>query len=174
MQKLVGKLIRSQKKQKALIYEKFILFVIFTLFIQFSYANGGCIKVADDVFVQLSIAPLVPIADKQTSFLISFGNEEGLIKEEINGKLKIVKKEETILIKDFKIKDGIFDLKHTFKNTGLYEIFLEFNFKNKTYTPEDFLIEVKEEKLDFKYNILFLFIGIIIGMILMKFIKKQK
>ena len=153
-----------------------IVFVIvfFTLLIPISYSNGGCIKIADDIFVQLSSAPLVPIADKQASFLISFGNKEGLIKEEINGKIWIPKDGEKILTKDFKIKDGILDLKHTFKNPGLYEIFLEFNFKNKTYTPEDFLIEVKEEKPDFRFNILFLIIGIFIGIALMKFIKKIK
>ena len=152
----------------------YIVFIIFILLIPITYSNGGCIKVADDIFVQLSSAPLVPVVNKQTSFLFSFGNKEGLIKEEINGKLWIAKNEEKILTKDFKVKDGIYDLKHTFKNPGLYEIFLEFNFNNKTYAPEDFLIEVKEEKSDFSNSILFLIVGIIIGIILMKFIKKQK
>lgn|SRR3989338_4924125 len=152
----------------------YIVFIIFILLIPITYSNGGCIKVADDIFVQLSSAPLVPVVNKQTSFLFSFGNKEGLIKEEINGKLWIAKDEEKILTKDFKVKDGIYDLKHTFKNPGLYEIFLEFNFNNKTYAPEDFLIEVKEEKSDFSNSILFLIVGIIIGIILMKFIKKQK
>ena len=132
------------------INKKFIGFIIFILLIPITYSNGGCIKVADDIFVQLSSAPLVPVVNKQTSFLFSFGNKEGLIKEEINGKLWIAKDEEKILTKDFKVKDGIYDLKHTFKNPGLYEIFLEFNFNNKTYAPEDFLIEVKEEKSEEK------------------------
>ena len=151
-----------------------VLMSIFALLIPITYSNGGCIKVADDIFVQLSSALLVPVVNKQASFLFSFGNKEGLIKEEINGKLWIAKNEEKILTKDFKVKDGIYDLKHTFKNPGLYEIFLEFNFNNKTYAPEDFLIEVKEEKSDFSNSILFLIVGIIIGIILMKFIKKQK
>lgn len=154
--------------------KKIIAIIIFISLIPFTYSNGGCIKIADDVFVQLSSSPLVPIVNKEASYLISFGNKEGLINEEINGTVKIVTKEETILTKDFKIKDGILDLKHTFNNPGLYEIFLEFKIKNKTYVPEDFLIDVKEEKLDFKYNILFLFIGIAVGIILMKFNKKQK
>ena len=153
----------------------FILLSIFILLMPISYSNGGCIKIADDIFVQLSSSPLVPIVNKETSFLISFANtKKELIDEEINGKLWITKNDEKILTKDFKVKDGILDLKHTFKNAGLYEIFLEFKIKDKNYAPEDFLIEVKEEKSDFKNNILFLFVGIIIGIILMKFVKKQK
>ena len=152
-----------------------ILFVLFISLIPISYSNGGCIKIADDILVQLSSSPLVPIVNKRTSFLISFADtKKELISEEINGKLWIAKNEEKILTKDFKIKDGILDLKHIFKKEGLYEIFLEFNFNNKTYAPEDFLIEVKEKKSDFSNSILFLIVGVIIGVILMKFIKKQK
>ena len=135
-------------------------------------ANGGCIKIAEDVLVQLSMSPLVPIVNEQTSFLISFGNKEkGLINKEINGKISIVKNDETKFTKNFIVKDGILDLKHTFKNTGLYEIFLEFQINNKAYTPEDFLIEVKEEKQNFIINFLFLTAGIIIGLTLPKFLK---
>ena len=152
----------------------FILSVILILLIPISYSNGGCIKIADDIFVQLSSSPLVPIANKQASFLISFGNQEGLIKKEINGKLWIEKNDERILTKDFKIKDGILDLKHIFKKEGLFEIFLEFNYKNKTYAPEDFLIEVKEEKQSFLFNVVFLIVGIIIGIFIAKLIKNNK
>lgn len=152
--------------------KKIIAIIIFISLIPFTYSNGGCIKVADDILVQLSSSPIVPIANKQASFLISFGNKSGLINEEINGKLKITKKEETILIKDFKIKDGILDLKHTFENPGLYEIFLNFNIGNKIYAPEDFLIEVKGQEKSYVFNISFLIIGIFIGAVLMKLIRK--
>lgn len=152
---------------------KFTLFiVIFVLLLPIVLSNGGCIKVIDDVFVQLSSSPIVPVVDRQTSFLISFGDaNKELIKEEINGKIWIAKNGEKVLIKDFKIKDGILELKHTFKNPGLYEIFLDFKIKNKAYAPEDFLIEVKSEKNRIE-NVIFLVIGIIIGMLLMKLIKK--
>ena len=152
--------------------KKIIAIIIFISLIPFTYSNGGCIKVADDILVQLSSSPIVPIANKQASFLISFGNKSGLINEEINGKLKITKKEETILIKDFKIKDGILDLKHTFENPGLYDIFLNFNIGNKIYAPEDFLIEVKGQEKSYVFNISFLIIGIFIGAVLMKLIRK--
>lgn len=157
------------------INKKFIVFIIFILLIPISYSNGGCIKIEDDILVQLSISPLVPIVNKEASFLISFANiKKELINEEISGQLKITKNQESILTKDLKIKDGILDLKHTFKNPGLYEIFFNLKIGNKTYTPEDFLIEVKEDKPDFSNNILFLIVGIAFGIILMKFIKKQK
>ncbi len=153
--------------------KNFILLIIFALLTPISYSNGGCIKIADDVLVQLSSSPLIPIVGKETSFLISFANsKKELINQEINGKISIIKNEEKILTKDLKIKDGVLELKHIFKKEGLYEIFLEFNYKNKTYAPEDFLIEVKEEKSDFRNNILFLVIGIIVGITTMKFIKK--
>ena len=149
-----------------------ILFIIFILLTPVSYANGGCIKVADDILVQLSSSPLVPIVNKESSFLVSFANiQKELINKEINGKISIVKNDETKFTKNFIVKDGILDLKHTFKNTGLYEIFLEFQINNKAYTPEDFLIEVKEEKQNFIINFLFLTAGIIIGLTLPKFLK---
>mgnify|MGYP001581144455 CR=1 FL=1 len=145
-----------------------MIILAFILFIPLTYSNGGCIKVADDIFVQLSSSPLVPVVDKQASFLISFGTKEGLINEEINGKLWITANGEEIFTKNFKVENGILDLKHTFKKSGLYEIFLEFKIKNKTYAPEDFLIEVKDKKPDFAYNALFLLIGIIIGIVAIK------
>ena len=153
-------------------HKKLIAFCIFILLIPISYSNGGCIKVADDVLVQLSISPLVPIVNKEASFLISFGDrEKELINEEINGNISIVKDKKTILTKDFKIKDGILDLKHNFKNAGLYEIFLDFKIGNKSYAPEDFLIEVKEKGQNPVFDIVILIIGILIGAILMKLIK---
>ena len=152
--------------------KKLLIIYLFILLIPISYSNGGCIKIADDIFVQLSSSPIVPIVNKEASFLISFANiKKELISEEINGKIWIAKDDEKILTKNFKIKNGIFDLKPTFKSAGLYEIFLEFKIGNKTYMPEDFLIEVKEEKQDF--NFLFLIIGVIIGILSMKFIKKH-
>ena len=150
-----------------------IIFVIFVLLLPISYSNGGCIKIADDIFVQLSSAPIVPVVEKSESFLISFGNKNGLINEQITGKLKIVKNGDVILMKDFKIQDGVLDLKYTFENPGLYEIFLEFGIKNKTYMPEDFLVEVKEKNQDNSTKIIFFVIGILIGAFLMFIIKNK-
>ena len=156
-----------------MIKKSILLSIIFILLIPISYSNGGCIKVEDGVLVQLSSAPLVPVVNQQASFLISFGNiKKELIGKEIIGNLSIVKNEETILTRDFKVKDGILDLKHTFKSPGLYEIYLKFNINGKHYEPEDFLIEVKEKKQNSMLNILFLIIGIFIGIVLMKSIKK--
>ena len=151
----------------------FIIFSTLILLIPLSYSNGGCIKIADDLLVQLSSAPLVPVVNQQTSFLISFGDiKKELISKEIVGNFSIVKNQETILTGDFNIKDGVLDFKHTFKSPGLYEIYLKFNINSKNYEPEDFLIEVKEENSNFLIYFLFLISGIIVGVLLM--IIKQK
>lgn len=166
---------RESKMRKTIILEIFIL-MLFLLFIPFSYANGGCIKLADDVFVQMSHAPHVPKVNEKTSFLFSFGNNEGLINQEIDGQLKLMKGEDIILAKDFQIKDGVLELKHEFNNPGLYEIFLEFNVNGKDYMPEDFVVEVIEKQGNKGYltNVLFLLAGILIGILSSKLFKHRK
>ena len=154
--------------------KKTFLFIgIFALLIPIAYADGGCVKVAEDILVQLSSAPVVPIVGKEVSYLFSFGNNQGLINREINGTLKITKNSETIFTKDFKIKDGILEFKRIYENPGLYEIFLDFQTGNKNYKPEDFLVEVVETRNDLIINLAYLIIGIVIGAILMKLITKK-
>ena len=154
--------------------KKICLFIgFFVLLNSLAYANGGCVKVADDTLVQLSSAPEVPRVHQQVSYLFSFGNKQGLINGEINGTLKIVKNDETFLTKSFKIRDGILELKHIYEKPGLYEIFFDFQIGNKNYKPEDFLIEVVDTKNDLMINLAYLIIGVIIGLILMKLIIKH-
>ena len=150
--------------------KKILLFIwLFALLIPISYSNGGCIKIADDMFVQFTSAPHVPVAGQQTSYLISFGNVKGPIYEKISGRATIVQNQKEIFAKDFKINDSILDFKYTFGKPGLYEIFLTFRINNKAYNPEDFLVEVKEKDAGYKNNVLFLIAGILIGIMLMKF-----
>ena len=150
---------------------KIILFIgFFALLIPISYSDGGCIKTADDVLVQLSSAPVAPIVGRQVSYLFSFGNNQGLISKEINGTLKIEKNGEAVFTKEFKIRNGILELKHIYEKPGLYEIFFDFQIGNKSYKPEDFLIEAVGQKNDLIINLVYLVVGVIIGVILMKFI----
>ena len=154
--------------------KKTILFIGFlTLLIPITYSDGGCVKIADDVFVQSSSSPVVPRAHQQVSYLFSFGNKQGLINKEINGTLKIIKSDETVLTNTFKIKDGILELKHIYENPGLYEIFFDFQIENKNYKPEDFLVEAIEQKNYFADKVIFLLIGIIVGAVSAKFIIKK-
>ena len=154
-------------------FKIFLFIAFFTLLIPISYSDGGCIKVADDVLVQLSSAPVVPIVGKQVSYLFSFGNKQGLINKEINGTLKIVKSDETVFTKSFKIKDGILELKHGYETSGMYEIFFDFQIGNKNYKPEDFLIEVMDMKNGLMANLIYLVVGIAVGAILMKLSTKK-
>ena len=143
------------------------------LLIPIARSDGGCIKVADDVLVQLSSAPVVPIVGKQVSYLFSFGNKQGLINREINGTLKIVHSYETVFTKRFKINDGILDFKHIYENHGIYEIFFDFQIGNKNYKPEDFLVEAVDTKNNLTTNLAYLIIGVIIGITLMKLSTKK-
>ena len=153
----------------------YILFSISLLLIPISYSNGGCIKLVDDVFVQMSHAPHVPKVNEKASFLFSFGNESGLIREEISGKIKIVQNGRTLLENGFKAEDGILDLKHEFKNVGLYEILLEFNVNGKEYMPEDFVVEVTDNnKTNYLGYFIFLITGFLIGILSFRFIGKKK
>jgi len=156
--------------------KKIIVFVIFILLIPFTYSNGGCIKIADDIFVQMSHAPHIPIAKEMASFLFSFGNNDGLLREDINGKIKIAQNDKVWLENGFIAKDGVLDLKHEFNNPGLYEIFLEFNVNGKDYMPEDFVVEVIEKQGNKGYltNVLFLLSGILIGILSVNLFKHGK
>ena len=153
---------------------KICIFIGFlALLIPMANSDGGCVKVADDVLVQLSSAPVVPIVSKQVSYLFSFGNKQGLINREINGTLNIVHNDKTVFIKSFKIKDGILELKHIYENPGIYEIFFDFQIGNKNYKPEDFLVEAVDVKNNLTINLAYLVVGIIIGIILMKLSAKK-
>ncbi len=154
---------------------KFVLFIIVGLMLPISYANGGCMKIADDVFVQMSHAPHTPKINEKVSFLFSFADKNGLISKEISGELRLMKGEENIFKKDFQIKDGVLDLKHKFNNTGIYEIFIDFSLQNKTYSPEDFVIEVVEgSKPNYLNYFAFSIAGFLIGILTAKFIGKKK
>lgn len=156
---------------------KLLIFItIFALLLPIGLSNGGCIKLADDVFVQMTVAPHVPIAKEMTSFLFSFGNKDGLLRKDINGKIRIVQNDKVWLENNFTAKDSILDLKHEFNNPGLYEIFLEFNVNGKDYMPEDFVVEVIEKQGNKGYltNVLFLLAGILIGMLSTKLFTGRK
>ena len=156
--------------------KKISLFIgLFVLLIPISYSDGGCIKIADDALVQLSSVPEVPRVHQQVSYLFSFGNKQGLIDREINGTLKIIKSDEVVFTKSFKIQDGILELKYIYEKPGLYEIFFDFQAGNKNYKPEDFLVEAIDTKNDLMTNLIYLIVGVILGIALMKLnIKKNK
>ena len=153
-----------------------IMLVMFVLLASVSYSNGGCIKVADDVFVQMTVAPLVPIIKEKASFLFSFGDKDGLLRKDINGKIRVVQNDKVLLENDFTAKDGVLDLKHEFNNPGLYEIFLEFNVNGKNYMPEDFVVEVMKKQGNKGYlaNVLFLLAGFLIGILSARFFNARK
>jgi len=143
-----------------------LIAIIFIFSIPISFSNGGCVKVADDVFVQLSAVPIAPKVNEPASFLISFGNNNGLLDKRINGTLRIVKSVNTIFEKKFDVQ-GILSLKYTFKDAGFYEMYIDFMINGKDYHPEDFAMEVVDSRKNPAKNIM-------LSNIIRKFNKKMK
>ena len=170
-----------KKTRKKPIFQKigFLLAAFFALLVPMAYSNGGCVKIADDVFVQLTSAPVAPRVGSQTSYLFSFANRQGLISREINGTLRITKNGETVFSNAFKTSDGILAQKYNYQSPGMYEIFFDFSVGGKNYKPEDFLVEAVDWKTMsngknyFADKIIFLLAGIVIGAISIKFISKR-
>ena len=163
------------------IMKKFaILIFVIALITPLTYANGGCVKVADNILVQMSMAPLVPTVNGQTSFLFSFADlNSNPISKEIKGQILIFKNKEHHFMEGFSTQDGVADFKHIFSEAGIYEVYVEFKLNGIIYNPEDFRIEVKGENQDmrlnnFASNMLFLVIGLAIGFFASKLYKKQK
>ena len=67
-----------------------------------AYSDGGCVKVADDALVQLSMIPVSPAPKEKASMVFSFGNlSMNLINKPIEGRLYISKNQKPYLRKIF-------------------------------------------------------------------------
>ena len=152
-----------------------IFAVFFALLAPFSYAHVGCLEIDDDVFVQLTSSPITAVEGKPVAYLLSFVDQKGLIRKEIKGKIFIQKDKNTVLDKNFTVADGILELKHTYMEPGLYEIFTEFEYNGKKYKPGDFLVEVTEkEKFNRTTAAMLLLVGFAVGISAGIFIRKEK
>ncbi|MBI4399224.1 hypothetical protein HY570_00605 [Candidatus Micrarchaeota archaeon] len=142
-------------------------------------AHGGYLQVADELFVQLSSAPISPFENQNFSLVISIGDRNGLLNEKVNGTVRIVRNEKVFLEKNFSANPAITQVNGNLETPGVYEIFITFNKESnpgKTYAPEDFLYEVKEirkqevsKPVDYVYIIVALGIGIVIGVLVNRF-----
>jgi hypothetical protein len=153
-----------------------IIFSILTM-LPFASSNGGCTKFADDTFVQLSMAPLAPIAGEKVSFVISVANESReLVNGEMRGNFSVSRDGKRTVIREFATTEGVFDAKHAFEKPGLYELFVEFTLNGKEYAPEDFLIEVTEAGTGqgIILRTMFLALGIVIGIAIMGLMRSWK
>ena len=140
-----------------------------------SFADGGCVKVADDSLVQLSMVPVAPAAKEKVSLVFSFGNlSMNLINKPIEGRLYITKNQKTVFEKNFSVNSGVLDLRYAFDEPGYYEIFTEFSMNGKKYTPEDFLVEVTDKKQNFVPNVIFFVAGVVIGSLFIALAKLRR
>ena len=156
--------------------KKFFIFMsVICLLIPIVYSDGGCVKVADDALVQLSMIPVAPAAKEKASMIFSFGNlSMNLINKPIQGRLYISENQKIVFEKNFSVNSGVLDLKYAFDEPGYYEIFVEFKTNGKKYAPEDFLIQVNKQGKNYVENIIFSIIGIIIGLLFTALIKIRR
>lgn len=162
---------------------KLILLAILLLIPTLSFANGGDQRVVENkYFINLSRAPFTPRVGVQTSFLASFVDiqKNKLIAEDLIVKVRIAKqggaggKREFIFEQDnLIIKGGILELKYTFDNSGLHEIFFDFAFipnPQKIYEVPDFMIDVQKQETSPKNQFILLTMtglaGLIVGFII--------
>lgn len=165
--------------------KKLILLAMLLLIPTLSSANGGDQRVVENkYFINLSRAPFTPRVGIQTSFLASFVDiqKNKLIAEDLIVKVRIAKqggaggKREFIFEQDnIIVKGGILELKYTFDNSGLHEIFFDFAFTSnseRVYEVPDFLIDV-QKNLENKTNYLLVIIGPVVGFVLGWFLRRR-
>lgn len=129
-------------------------------------ANGGCVKIADEYFVQLSSSPHVPRINEQAQMLISIADRNAtLVQQAINATITL-KKGTAIIREEAKTTtSGVVSFEHTFAKAGSYELFFSFTINNQTIAPEDFLIEVPTTSMPLMPVILALLLGTLIGIL---------
>lgn len=165
--------------------KKFPLLLLLILIPMAVFANGGDQRIVDNkYFINLSRAPFTPRVGIQTSFLASFVDIEKnkLITEDLIVKVRIAKqggaegKREFIFEQNnIVVKGGVLELKYTFDNPGLHEIFFDFAFVSnpkKVYEVPDFLIDVQKNSGS-KTNYLLVVIGSIGGFALGWFLRRR-
>jgi|GEM_PF-4533442 len=131
---------------------KTVLLLLLLFFTPLSTAaNGGMQKVAEGKYiVNVSAAPIAPYVGETQKLLIGFADISGtLIEKDFSVDLALHFKGKTILDqKNLLAKNGILPFDYTYRQPGIYELFVRFRLPdepNHTYTPEDFLIDVKEK-----------------------------
>lgn len=127
----------------------------------FTFANGGDQRLIEQgkYYINLSRAPFTPRVGVKTSFVASFFDvgANRLISEDLMVRVRISKlgdapKGNFVFEQDTMIvKGGVLELKYTFDNPGLHEIFFDFAFASnpqRVYEVPDFLIDVQKTSED--------------------------
>ncbi len=167
---------------------KIIILIALFLVPVVAFSNGGDQRVVENqYFINLSRAPFTPRVGVPTSFLASFVDiqKNKLIAEDLIVKVRIAKqngaggKREFIFEQDnITVKGGILELKYTFENFGLHEIFFDFALASnpqKVYGVPDFLIDVQPEKsLDTRVLFLSILISGVAGFVIGWLVKNKK
>lgn len=135
---------------------KFLLPLLFgAVFPGIVLANGGNIRLAEGKYlVNISSAPVTPVAGQKTSMLIAFADvaTNAPLTQPITAWIEIRKKlsqENVFPSTEYPVKGGILEFAFTYPNPGLYELFVRFEKSDepgKIYESEDFLMDVQPPK----------------------------
>lgn len=128
--------------------------IVFGIWPMLSLGNGGDQRiVAGQYIVNLSRAPFTPVAGKQNSMIISFGDAQAdaIVTEDLIVDIRIAKLvgANSILLSqlsELQAADGVVEFKYTFTEPGLHEIFVDFAFVDAptvVYSAPDFLFDVQ-------------------------------
>lgn len=112
-------------------------------------AHGAMQKVAGPYIVNLTAAHMSPLAGEEQSFVLAFSDIETqeLIQKTAAVDVVLQKNGATHMeLRDAKTENGLLSFRHTYREPGLYELFLSFRFEGEEtlYEPEDFFIEVRD------------------------------
>ena len=147
--------------------KKSIIFAMLLLLAPLSMADTGWWQYTENYKVLMSMAPLAPKVDQQTSFLFSFLEGDDFIKGELKAKLRISMGHDKVVYESSfeNVKNGIFSHKYKFDKPGFYEVGVEFIADGKKNFV-DFPVEAVEERKSLFIPITMSFIiGMAIGLI---------
>lgn len=125
------------------------------LFPGLASANGGNIRIAEGKYlVNISSAPVTPVAGEKVAMLISFGDvaTNELLHQNLRVWLEIRTKatEEIVFPKqEFTAEGGVLEFSFTYPKPSLHELFVRFEKPDeprKIYESEDFLVDVQEPR----------------------------
>ncbi len=159
--------------------------IIALLVIPLVLADLGCIQPVGNLFVQLSSVPIAPYVGEQATMLISFGDANGLLSDNITATVLIKQEDDSVVLeKVFTTDNGVVSLKPVFNKAGNYHVSVDFQREregDKLYQPDDFDVEVKSSEYPVGLLISTFLFGILVGYVFYKtalltriFVRKKK
>lgn len=129
-----------------------LLFLVSILTLRGVSANGGNIRLAEGKYlVNISSAPVTPVAGENVAMLISFADikKNELLNQNIRVWLEIrLKATEEVIFpeQEYRAEGGVLEFNFVYPHAGLHELFVRFEKPDepgKIYITEDFLVDAQ-------------------------------